>query len=1533
VSIASTNGFTQLATLGVSGLPSGVTATFQPQQITAGQFSFLTLTAPSGQAPGASGLTITGNATVQGIAQSSSANVTLQVQGTSGVAFAGRVAVTDPYDTPLVGLTVKMLGINQTGVSTGCTGSATTDGSGNFVLNSLSASCAGGQLIQYDPSTVTSPAGSYSGVTLSYQLTSGQVTPPGPPGFIVHLPRVDNAETFSVQQNASVDQTFVSRTIPGLTITVYAGTTLTKADNTSPNPFLLSVVEIPYDRLPEAMPTNPTQDPTFAMSIEPFNSSSNKPVAVSFPNRAKVPPGTNMPLTSLNPTMGIMQNYGTGTVSADGTQIVPDLDSNQQNAGHRFGISHFDWHFPLRPPTPVQPCPAGNSCASGGDPVDLASGLPVITKTDIVLGGARGQVGITRIYRGGTTQRGPFGIGTSHNYGYMLDVSNLSGGLIYLDLPDGNQVPFVQSGTIFVNSTLPSGQGAVISNLSCLVGGFSGTSLAAGGFECAATLRWKDGTIYQFQPITSGLIGGATFSPLASITDSNGNKTTLVRDPSGFAITQIIDPGGRALTLQYDSPQVFFGHILRITDPIGRTVQYGYDTSDRLTTVTDVNSGVTTYAYTDPNNPNSPTTIRDARNITYLTNTYDPSGSSRVTQQQTADGAITRFSYTQANPGISTSPVVLTTVTDPLGNQTIYHFNPSGFLIDVTDALGRKTVYTRDPGTNLVLSVTDPLGRTTTFVRDSAGNVTSVTRLAGTPNAVTTTTTYDPIFNKLTSVTDPLGHTTSFGHDKAGNVNQITDALGDATLLGYDGAGELNSLTDPLNNPPTQLTYDGFGNLVQVKDPLGRIVSLVPDAVGRTQSIANPLGQTAAYQYNAFNEVTQITDPLNGQTSLGYDPNGNLTSVTDALGQTHTTTYTYDNMDRILTRQDPLGNKECYGTFSGSVCQNGYDLNGKLTQFTDRRGKITTRQYDTVSRLVFVGFGTSGSTYESTINYRYDAANRLIQTIDSITGTITRAYDGLDRLTSESTPLGTVSYGYDNAGRRTSMTVSGQTAINYTYDNANRLTQITQGSANVVIVPDADSRRQSATLPNGVSMNYGYDVASQLTGIIYKLGTNTLGNLTYGYDLAGRRTAVGGSYARTNVPSAAPTASYNLNNQLTNWKGATLTYDNNGNLTSDGTNTYIWNARNQLVTISGSVSANFQYDAFGRRVSKNINGTTQFLFDGANPVQEISGSSAAANLLTGGVDEYFQRTDIAGARNFLTDALGSSLALTDSAGTAQTTYTFEPFGNTTTSGTATTNSLAYTGRELDPSGLYFYRARYYSSSLQRFLSEDPAGFRGGVNIYAYVRNSPTNLRDPFGLQGGAAGVAVDSVSQAEVDAYIAQLEAELAGGGAGAGGAAAGGTAATAGLVGLIALDVGLLAYDTYEGYKLCQAYGLCGSPTPSPNLGPSPSPSPAPTPLPGRGKGCNGSGKDPGDEPCEQLYRAAIKTCVDRLGEDDKTGRLKSCLMRAYLNYLRCLEGHPPLDPPLNPWKCEARPMPEIKRTTRGRTLIREMCEGPVGV
>ena len=241
-----------------------------------------------------------------------------------------------------------------------------------------------------------------------------------------------------------------------------------------------------------------------------------------------------------------------------------------------------------------------------------------------------------------------------------------------------------------------------------------------------------------------------------------------------------------------------------------------------------------------------------------------------------------------------------------------------------------------------------------------------------------------------------------------------------------------------------------------------------------------------------------------------------------------------------------------------------------------------------------------------------------------------------------------------------------------------------------------------------------------------------MGSLSYQYDAVGRRTQMGGSLAATGFPQAISSAVYDVANELTNWNGTTITPDANGNILNDGVAAHTWNARNQLIS-RGSIS--FQYDSYGRRTLNPAG--NNLLYEGPNVGQELSGTTPVANRILGGIDEFFSRADSTGAYSPITDALGSVLALTNSSGNITTQYGYDPFGNTTSYGGTSTNVFQYTGRENDGNGLYSYRARYYNPSFGRFISEDPVGFAGGIDLYRYAGDSPDNFADPFGTDPGS----------------------------------------------------------------------------------------------------------------------------------------------------------------------------------------------------
>ena len=140
--------------------------------------------------------------------------------------------------------------------------------------------------------------------------------------------------------------------------------------------------------------------------------------------------------------------------------------------------------------------------------------------------------------------------------------------------------------------------------------------------------------------------------------------------------------------------------------------------------------------------------------------------------------------------------------------------------------------------------------------------------------------------------------------------------------------------------------------------------------------------------------------------------------------------------------------------------------------------------------------------------------------------------------------------------------------------------------------------------------------------------------------------------------------------------------------------------------------------------------------------ERTSSNTLGASLLTGGIDELFSRSADGATQSFLTDALGSTLRLTDGAGAKVVDYSYEAYGKASNDNAASTNTFQYTGRENDGTNLQFNRARYYDPRLGRFISEDPIGLAGGLNTYAYANGAPTMYTDPLGLWSVEGGVYI-----------------------------------------------------------------------------------------------------------------------------------------------------------------------------------------------
>jgi RHS repeat-associated protein len=1202
----------------------------------------------------------------------------LGVQGDPSLRIAPSAAqgLTAPAGvTAIAGQILKLNGKPLAGVVVSADGrSATTDASGRFLLSGVSA---GVRLLKVDGTAVISNGRHYTEHYLRETVTSGATTviPDS-----IYLPRVDPATEVSISSPADHEIVLTHPAIPGLEVHIPQGAVIRERDGQIVTK--VSITPLPVDRPPYPTPVPFSTYVTLQPGGAYVDGDPSKAIKVIYPNYQGYAPGTTVDFWNYDPTNGGWQVYGHGVVSTNGKQVIPD-----EGVGFR-QIMSFGLGIGANPLP--NPGPKPNTC-SKADPVDCASGLFSHTVTDLVVNDVI-PISVTRMYRTNDNVSRAFGVGANLSYSMWLSIT--SQGVVFLVRGDGSLIEYDANGSnAYINETSPSE--------------FFGSTLVLDGTTDVWHLTLRDGTVYSFY--------NAFFpNQLFSIADRNGNTVTITSltntgiTSTAPPITQVTSPNGRFIQFFYDS----CNRVVQAVDNTGRLVSYSYDSTTpptctgHLVVATDAAGFSEQYGY-DPVS-NGMNSITDKLGNVVTQNTFD--GNGRVAQQQLADGSLWKFSYTLNTD----SSVFQTTVTDPRGFVEQDTFNASGYITQQVMAVGapeqQAYVFVRDPTTNLVSSITDGLNRQTTFTYDDFGDKTSVTSLAETDTALTYSFQYDSTYHQLTAFTDPLSHTTTVGLDQFGNVASVTDPLGQVTTVVNNSEGLPTRITDPLGHQ-IQLGYRG-GDAVSITDALGRQALAFTDALGRLVSVSDAIGNQTQYVYDARDRITSVIDPQGGVTSLVFDANNNLLSMADPRQVVQT--FVYDVRNRLQTYRDASGNFATYG----------YDGLSNLISFTDRKGQLTQVNYDGIDRPTQITYQDA-----STIGISWDAGNRPSSIIDSLNGTISQIYDQLDRLTRETTPQGQVGYTYDAEGRRQSMSIQGQPLINYTFDNANRLTQILQGSIGIEMTYDAANRRNTTTFPNGMVETYTYDAANELTALSYDSSGTHIGDMSYGYDLVGRRIAAGGSLAGFIPPASVPSMSYDAANRLINWGGTPLSYDANGNLTAFGSTTYTWNARNQLSATSAG-AASFNYDAFGRRVGATVSGNiSTYFYDGFNP------ATVSANVMLAGLnlDEIYAQITPSGTTSYLRDGENSTVALTDGNAAITSNYEYSPYGDTSGSGTSNT-TLEFTGRENDgATGLYYYRNRYYSPQLARFISEDPIGLGGGTNFYAYANGNPINLIDPLGL--------------------------------------------------------------------------------------------------------------------------------------------------------------------------------------------------------
>jgi RHS repeat-associated protein len=849
-----------------------------------------------------------------------------------------------------------------------------------------------------------------------------------------------------------------------------------------------------------------------------------------------------------------------------------------------------------------------------------------------------------------------------------------------------------------------------------------------------------------------------TAGVLQSITSRTGVVQTL--SYSGGVWSGVTDSFGNSLTVSRNTQ----GSIASVSVNGGASVQYGYDSTPRLQTVTNLDSTTDTYVYGDNRFPYALTSVVDESGTTYSSWSYDALGRAVTTQAAggagevslaynsdgtvtTTDalGALRTFSYSRIGDisrviGISGSQCP--TCQDSA--ETTYDSN--GWVSSRTDYNGNLTCYANDPARGLELVRVEGFAPGSTCPT----NLATYTTASGTLQRMITTQ-WSLSFREPALITEP-NRTTGFSFDANGNI--LTKTITDTTVT--------------LNVARTwTYTYNGYGQVLTIDGPRTDVSDVTTVAYyscatgtqcGQINTLTNALGQITTFNtYNAYGQPLTITDPNGVVTTLTYDARQRLTSSqvgTETTGYSyyptgllHTVTlpdsstiaYTYDGAHRLTKITDSAGNSINYtlDAMGNRTAENATDPSGTLH-------RAHTRVYNTWSELAqdinaagtfavttTLGYDSNGNLTTSnaplsrnTAN-QYDALNRLAQITDPASGVTRLGYDANDNLASVIDPrnlttiytrngfgeltqlvspdTGTSSSTYDSGGNLKTTTDARGAVATYAYDALNRVTQVAYTDQAINFSYDAGTNgvgRLTGAADANHSLSWTYDVLGRVTGKGQTIGTVTQ-SVGYAY--------TNGDLVSLITPSGQTVTYGYTNHRITSVSvnGTTLlsgvTYDPFG-----PANAWTWGN-------ATTVSRAFDQDGNPSQIT-TAGATNGYTVDNASRITAISDSGLASNSWTFGYDPLDRVNS------------GTSSAITEG-------YSYDANSNrlTTTGAVPSTETIAVSSNQLSST----------TGSMARTYSYDAAG-----NTLGYASNSYTFNQRGRMSQATVVGAATNYIYNA-----------------------------------------------------------------------------------------------------------------------------------------------------------------------------------------